>query len=134
MRNWSRSEEHTGEWKVRVRADSLSALFAEVARVVAGAAGPARGPSGDWEPVALGARDAPALLVAWANELLGRGEVRRRAYRDVRRLTVANGRLTAQVRGPRVAEWRSPLKAATYHGLTLERRGRRWAALLLFDV
>ena len=33
-----------------------------------------------------------------------------------------------------VEEWVSPLKAATYHGATVERQDSGWRAVVLFDV
>lgn len=133
--------EHVGEWKIEARASSLEALFAEVARVIAGAAGPTGGQAGGWEHVELEARDLPALLVDWANELIGLGEVNCRAYADVRDLLItqeaaerSGARLQGEVRGGSVRAWRSPLKAATYHGAVVERDRGEWRAVLLLDV
>lgn len=42
--------------------------------------------------------------------------------------------LEAEVRGLHVRSWESALKAATYHGLRLERQGDRWTAQVLLDV
>jgi len=144
--------EHVGEWKIEIRADSLEDLFAETARFVASAAGPAEGPFDEWEGVTVEARDKPALLVDWANELIGRSEVNERAYSEVRdfMVNVSSGTpvsdsraaaqgdglltLTAQVRGQPVVSWESPLKAATYHGASVQRTGDDWRAEILFDV
>jgi SHS2 domain-containing protein len=84
--------------------------------------------------VALHARDDATLLVDWLNELLGRSEVTGRAYDQVRGLQVGGGRLAGEIRGKLVRQWRSALKAATYHGLVLERDGTRVSAVVLFDV
>jgi protein archease len=84
--------------------------------------------------VTLSARDTETLLVDWLNELLGRSEVHRRVYREIRGLRLADGRLEAELRGTPVPEWRSSLKAATYHGLQLVCEGRRWHAVVLFDI
>jgi SHS2 domain-containing protein len=40
----------------------------------------------------------------------------------------------AEVRGRAVPRWRSPLKAATYHGAVVERRDGAWRGEVLFDV
>ncbi len=134
MRPYSRSEEHVGEWKVTLWADTLEELFAEAARVVSRSGGPARGAAGHWEAVSISARDTATLLADWMNELLGRSEVEGRAYGEVRSLRIVDGRLEAEVRGRPITSWRSPLKAATYHGLELERQGARWRAVVLCDV
>jgi SHS2 domain-containing protein len=134
MRSYVRSEHHAGEWRLSLWADSLEELFAEGARVVSRECGPVRGPPGEWERVSMSARDTKALLADWLNELLGRSEVSQRAYGEVRGLRVEDAHLETEVRGRSVEVWRSPLKAATYHGLELERRGKRWRAVVLFDV
>jgi SHS2 domain-containing protein len=134
MRPYARAEPHVGEWKLTIRADTPEELFGEAARVVSRECGPASGPPSEWEHISLSARDAETLLADWLNELLGRSEVNGRAYDEVRRLELADGRLEADVRGRSVMRWRSPLKAATYHGLKLQQRGGRWTAVVLFDV
>lgn len=137
----SRTLQHLGEWKVELHASTLEELFIQLARTLAGAAGPYSEPSSSiaWERVELDARDHAALLVDWANELIGRSEVAVRAYADVRHLVVERGRtgsvrLTADIRGAPVNEWVSPVKAATYHDAVVSREGSEWHAIVLFDV
>ena len=135
-----RSAPHVGEWKVTLRADSLAELFAEGARVVSRASGRTSGAPAEWERISLSARDTPTLLADWLNELIGRSEVEGRAYGEVRGLTVAAHpgalavRLDAEVRGTPVARWRSPLKAATYHDLSVARTDGGWRAQVVLDV
>jgi SHS2 domain-containing protein len=144
----SRTLQHVGEWKVELRADSLEQLFAELARVIASETGVRRaaGAAADaWERVAIESRDYPALLVDWANELIGRSEVTGCAYGEVRSLRIDPGsgrpprdnepvRLSAEVRGESVEEWASVLKAATYHDAVVERADGGWRGEVLFDV
>lgn len=138
MRPSARLAEHVGEWRLVLRADTCTGIFAEAARVVGRACGRAHGAPGPWEPVALAARDRATLLADWINELIGRSEIAGRAYGDVRALTLTatggGSSLSAEVRGTPVANWRSPLKAATYHGLSFEAAGKRWTACVLLDV
>src|SRR5438034_670059 len=107
MRPRSQSEEHVGEWKLTLWADTLEELFAEGVRVVARECGPTRGEPGEWERVSLSARDTETLLVDWLNEMLGRSEVHGRAYDEIRGLALADGHLDAEVRGKPVRDWRS---------------------------
>ena len=72
MRPCVRAEEHVGEWKIVLWADTLEEIFREAARVVSRTAGRPCGAPGSWERVALSAGDPAALLVDWLNELLGR--------------------------------------------------------------
>jgi SHS2 domain-containing protein len=115
-------------------ADTLEALFTEAARVLSRDQKTLPETPGEWERITLSAHDTATLLVDWLNELLGRSEVRGRAYREVRDFQLDGGRLSAEVRGTPVVHWRSPLKAATYHGQELKRENGRWKATVLFDV
>jgi SHS2 domain-containing protein len=137
----SRTLEHVGEWKVELTSNTVDELFAELARVVAEAIGPrASSPHAPfWEHVDLTARDYATLLVDWANELIGRSEAAERAYGNVRNLIVEASpegslRLEADVLGEPVEEWVSPVKAATYHGATVEQQDDGWRAVVLLDV
>jgi SHS2 domain-containing protein len=133
----SRTVEHVGEWRVEVEADSLEEIVRELARVIGRAAGPVSDGPGAWEDLVVEAHDAESTLVACANELVGRGEIEQRAYDELRNIAVDSGtpfRLQAEVRGRPVRSWRSPLKAATYHGAALTRAGSRWRVSILFDV
>jgi SHS2 domain-containing protein len=134
MRPVARSEEHVGEWRLTLRADTPEEIFTEAARVVSRECGPARGAPGDWERVRVAASDRATLLVDWINELLGRSEIEGRAYGELRNIALSEGQIEAEIRGRPVANWRSPLKAATYHGLVLTQERRRWKAVVLFDV
>jgi len=159
----ARFQEHVGELELALEADSLEDVFAEAARVVARECGRTEDAPGPWERIQLSARDPATLLVDWLNELIGRSEVEGRAYAEVQRLRLSAGEpatggagadagepglpaadarpepravagLDAEVRGRPVREWESALKAATYHGLRLDREGGRWRARVLFDV
>jgi SHS2 domain-containing protein len=141
MRPTSRTMHHVGELKVEAVAPTLEELFAEIARVIAerAGAGRARAEDAQWESVALEATDLVALLVDWANELIGRGEITCRRYDAVRNLTIdatvaSAPRLVGEVRGTSVDEWISPIKAATYHGAEVQQTAEGWRAAVLFDV
>lgn len=89
MRDASWTTEHVGEWRVALRANTQPGLAAELARVIARAAGPATGTHAAWEPLVITARDHEALLVDFANELVSRGEIAEEApfaYKDVDRV------------------------------------------------
>ncbi len=130
----TRTDEHVGEWQVTISADTLDALFAEIARAIARTGGPARGDYADWEAISLSAPDTATLAVDWANELIGRSEIHHRIYDDVRIARLDDSTLTADVRGRAAVMWRSPLKAATYHRLNLAHEDGRWRLTMLLDV
>jgi SHS2 domain-containing protein len=62
-----------------------------------------------------------------------------RSYADARNVQITqhpdgSTGISAELRGRPVPRWLSPLKAATYHDLMLERTDRGWRAVVLFDV
>lgn len=140
MTSYSRTLHHLGEWKIELLADSREELFAELARVLADAAGPAplQRASTKWESLELEARDLATLLVDFANELVGRAEVTGCAYRVVRGVTLDESesavRLAAELRADRADGAVSPVKAATLHGASAERMAHGWRAVVLLDV
>jgi protein archease len=139
MKSRATTLEHVGEWRVAIDADSIEELLIELARAIARFAGKTTSAPGEWEPVTVKSRDTATLLVDWANELLGRSEIAGRAYseaRDVRIRQLPDRKcvLTAEVRGHPVTQWASPLKAATYYGLSLQKSNGEWHAVMLFDV
>ncbi len=135
---YARTHEHVGEWAVTLGGRSREDLFEELARVIARAAGRPAGLAGTWESVTVEAPDVVALLVDWANELVGRSEIARRAYHEIRAVHIREEskgwRLDAEVRGREVPVWRSVIKAATYHDAAVEGHGSHWRARILFDV
>ena len=133
----SRTVEHVGEWRVELRAGTVAEIFQELARVIARVAGASSGSHGSWEDLEVEARDGEGLLVDYANELVSRSEIERRAYDEVRDIVIhedGRSRIHARLRGRPVKSWRSPLKAATYHGARLSQEGEDWRASILFDV
>lgn len=130
----SRPDPDSAEWKVTIRADTLEELFVEAAQLVGRQCGRTRDEFGPWRTVRVSGADQATLLVDWLNELIGLSEVERRAFDEVRALRLYDTRVTADIRGRPVLEWTSPLKAATLHGLKVERDGPRWKAEVLFDV
>ncbi|HSA57106.1 MAG TPA: archease [Gemmatimonadaceae bacterium] len=129
-----RLDPQAAELKLVIRADSLEELFTEAARVVSREWGRTEGMPGEWTRVTLTARDRETLLVDWINELIGLSEVDQRAFNEVRGLRLAATSLEAEVRGRAVTGTVSPLKAATLHGLSLQREGTRWRAEVVIDV
>lgn len=134
MRPRVRFDTGADEWRIMIRADTPEELFIEGAAVIARSGGRPVGEPGTWEHITLDAHDGATLFADWLNELLGRSEVERRAYGEVRHLVLRDAHLSADVRGRRVNEWRSPVKAATYHGLAVRRVADRWEAVVLLDV
>jgi SHS2 domain-containing protein len=131
--------EHTADIGLRCKAPTLERLFECSARgmfeIVA---------SLDYVnatqsvPITLQAADLEELFVSWLGELLYIWESRRML---VSKFTVSSVRprsLEAEVAGetydPSRHELQSEIKAATYHGLQIERKGKAWEVQVIFDL
>ncbi len=129
-------EEHRGELQLRLEAPSLAALFVEAGRAVAELMrGDAPEPRTEHTAgVTLSAGDREALLVDWVNELVYRAEVDKVIFDAFEIHALTGRRLEASIRGARVVRLRNPVKAATYHGLSIEDGPGGLAATLVLDV
>jgi SHS2 domain-containing protein len=129
-------EEHRGELELRIDAPSLPALFAEAGRALAGVmrAIPLEAAPGRSDEVVVNARDREALLVEWLNELVFRSEVAKVRFTDFEIVRLSERQLVAAIRGARARELRNPVKAATYHGLSIAERAGGFTAKVILDV
>ena len=135
---------HTADVGVLVRAPSARELFeraaaamfdlmVDVTRVGEGLAAGAV-----LEDVEVEAPDREALLVAWLGELLGRAMVDGVIYAafDISRLE--DTRLLARVWGKPFEsagqEFRTEIKAVTYHHLLVSEDREGWTARVIFDI
>lgn len=129
-------EEHRGELEIRIDAPSLPALFVEAARALAEVmqATPLEAPTAWSDEVVLDASDREALLVEWLNELVYRSEVAKAHFTEFEIGHLSDRRLVAGIRGTRVERLRNPVKAATYHGLSIVERAGGVTATVILDV
>lgn len=85
--------------------------------------------------VTLAADDLPALLRAWLREVLHWHEAEGLTPRRVAFAALTESSLEAAVTlAPDPLEPIREIKGVTLHGLAVERRGRGWAARVIFDV
>lgn len=129
-------EEHRGELELRIDAPSLPELFAEAGRALAEEmhASPLEAPAGWSDEVVVNARDREALLVEWLNELVFRAEVARVLLSRFEITELSDRRLVARIHGTCVERLRNPVKAATYHGLSIAERAGGVTARVILDV
>jgi SHS2 domain-containing protein len=128
-------EEHTGELALRIEAPTLPELFEEAGRALAESMRAENGPGLEHEErVTATAADREALLVAWLNELVYRAEVNRVLPGGFRIERLSDQRLEAVVRGRRFERLRNPVKAATYHGLSITQGAHGLVATVVLDV
>ena len=128
--------EHTGEIVLRVRAPSLGGLFVEAARGLAELllGREQAEPSGSPRTLSLEARDAPALLVDWLNELIYLAETERWVALEFTGVEATPTTLRLQARGTTLDRAPSLVKAATLHGLHFVRENGLVQADVVLDV
>ena len=127
-------EEHTGELKLRIEAPTLAELFAEAGRALAETMGPANDGPLVAKRIEIEASDREALLVDWLNELVFLSEVEKAIFRELRVELPSDRRLEAFASGVKVERLRNPVKAATYHGLSVSERKDGFVATVVVDV
>jgi SHS2 domain-containing protein len=131
-----RFESHVSEVKVVVEAQAIESLFEQAALALAEllAEPEGDGPLGPWRPVRVEARDRASLLAQWLDELVFLSETEKVVYREVKVESVTATTLEARVRGAQPGAIRTAIKAATYHDLSVERRGDGWIATVVLDA
>lgn len=132
-----RFEAHTGEVRLEVSAPSREALFAEAGRALGELLLGERAASLECAPehrVEVRARDTPALLVDWLNELIFLSEIHKQVFTRFRVEHVDDRHVRAIVSGVSPEALSTVVKAATFHDVALELRGGRWRATVVLDV
>ncbi|WP_165243676.1 archease [Paludisphaera soli] len=133
--------EHTADLGLRVFADDLADLFRSAAEGLFDVVTADRSTieTRAEETVALTSDSPERLLVDWLNELIFRVETRHALYGRFDVIVAPDGlSLTAAIAGEPINPDRHELdhevKAATYHGLILERRDDGWFAEVIVDI
>lgn len=128
--------EHTGELRLRLRADSLGDLLAEGGRALAELAlrNGSEGAPGPWTELEVRAADREALLVDWLNELIWRAEAHAAVPIDFEVLSASDDRIRARVRSVPVREPPALVKAATLHQVRVDAGQEGYHADVILDI
>ncbi len=127
--------EHRADMSLRVFGDDLRALFANAARAMfEQLADLSMANPSTRRDIDVGGIDLESLLVNWLNELLYLHEVQREVYSRfvVTELTIRHMR--AAVYGQPVTQAHLLIKAATFHGLHIEKDCQGYGTTIVFDV
>jgi SHS2 domain-containing protein len=131
--------EHTADLGIRIRADSLDALFADAARGLFAAIvdGPETVRPDQRIEIEISGSDCEYLLFDWLRELLFRFDADHLLFSrfDVK---VTENSVQGSAWGEPIDPTRHVLshevKAITYHGLRVEREGDEWVAEVIVDI
>jgi SHS2 domain-containing protein len=131
--------EHTADLGLRVRADSLEALFVDAARGLLAmlVADPKTVRPLMTKTISLSADEPAYLLFDWLSELLYAFETDKLLLADIE-LKIEGNNLAAICHGEAMDENRHRMehevKAVTYHHLRLEETGAGWLAEVIVDI
>ena len=145
MRNTPFEEiEHTADWALRVRGQTLAELFAAAARgMFSLLTDLSRVTAERHIELDLRSVDTETLLVDWLNELLYQAESKRVVFSTFEIVLLERpettpserpARLRAIVTGGPAPELDKTIKAATFSGLAIRRDGTGFVSELVFDV
>lgn len=131
--------EHTADLKIRAFGKDLKELFCNIAEGMFHSISPKTiEPKPELEEkrekVSLTSTDREALLVDWLNELLYLYNVNRKIYIDFKISKLTDTELEAEVLGVTPKEEEVLIKAATYHGLKIEKKNSIWQVTVVFDI
>jgi SHS2 domain-containing protein len=130
---------HTADVGLRIRGETLEALFANAARALTATMVDRRRLRGTLtRDITVEAPDREALLVAWLNHLLYLYDVEGFLGRDFTITHLTPERLQARAVGdiydPQRHIARTAVKAATYHHLDITRVPGGWQATVILDL
>lgn len=129
-------EEHTAEVRLRVHADTAEALFAEVVRALAELAveDPDAAVDGERVPLRVEARDMPALLVSFIDEIVFLSETKKKVFSRANVERVSATEVVASLEGFSPPAIRTAVKAATLYEVECGRAADGWRARVVLDV
>lgn len=127
--------EHTADWAIRVRGNSLEALFRNAAlgmlQLIQASSRPGEAHAIN---VDLRAIDNETLMVSWLEELLFNMEAHEVNYTAIDVQKVENFRLRATVQETPLAEIHKEIKAVTFHDLKIDSIDDGFITTIVFDV
>lgn len=131
-------EDHTGDVRFRIEARTLPELFAEagcaLGELMVDEGEASKSVPDDGDVVVARASDRNALLAQWLNELIFQSETKKKVYTDVRVERLTDQEIRATIRGIEPTHLRTAVKAATLHGLAIERVPGGYVATVVLDV
>lgn len=125
--------EHTSEVELLVEAESKEAVFAEAALALRELLGEDEREGTVTREVHVRARDLPALLAAWLEELVFLAETDGVVPQRVGEIRVDDGEVRGVIAGSRSLP-QTLVKAVTYHRLEVRPTETGWRGRVVFDV
>lgn len=130
---------HTADLGFRLYGETLAELFMNAGLALYGTITDRRKiKAQDHQEVVVESIDVGALLVDWLNQLLYLFETKGFLGREIQVEEITSTRLTASLRGerfdPERHEFKTGIKAATYHNLEVKPTATGWEATVILDI
>ena len=131
--------EHTADLGIRVRGKSIKEIFEKAGLAIfeiMAEKRPKEKKKRATLKIRVAAADREALLVNWLNELLSLSATKGIIFDKLHISQMTEQALDAVAMGSDITGYQmnSEIKAATFHGLKLERHASYWQAEVIFDV
>ena len=128
--------EHTADWALRVRGNTLLALFENAARGMVSLIGGEANPDSDpvLHRINLNAPDLETLLVDWLTEIIFMTEDQLMFFEDISVRSLNDLTLDASLKGIPDSAFEKHIKAVTYHQLVIEKHQDYFETTVVFDV
>jgi SHS2 domain-containing protein len=127
--------EHTADIAIRVWGRDLAELFANAAYGMGSLLGVVKDTGHTVKrTIELDAGDVEILLVEWLGELLFFADKDNLVFTDFDSLEVTTTQLRARVRGRRIEERRTYIKAVTFSELEITQTSTGYRTVIVFDV
>jgi SHS2 domain-containing protein len=131
--------DHTADLGVIVKADSLKNLFVNAANVMADlmVKGDGRGKK-EVRGIVIEGMDYADLMVRWLGEILYLFYSEKLIGKSIQIKSLTHKRISSFIEftqfDPQNSEVIREIKAVTYHKIAVEKRGKRWEAMVIFDI
>jgi len=130
---------HTADLGVIVKANSLKNLFVHAANVMTElmVKGDGRGKK-EVREIVIEGMDYADLMVRWLGEILYLFYSEKLIGKSIQIKSLTHKRISSFIEftqfDPQNSEIIREIKAVTYHKIAVEKRGKRWEAMVIFDI
>lgn len=131
--------DHTGDIGIEVQGKTLPELFRNAAYAFFDIIlGKAKVKSTLEETISVSGNDYEQLLVNWLSEFLYLFETKKLIFSNIQVKKLDGKRIEAvaagEVYNPQTHSIKTEVKAVTYHGLKIEKKGSIYSTVIIFDI
>ncbi len=125
---------HTADLRIEVAGNNLSELFINSANALFSVAEADLRNEQVTHQIQISAETPEDLLVDFLNELIFLSDTHNEVYNDIIIGKINETSLDAELRGFKVKSFKLDIKAATYHGLAIQKTKDGYKTQIVFDI